>query len=56
MKTGLFAEHSPILDSIAQVPKWDKVNIGMMAMYKEEVIGKFPVMQHFLFGTIMRFP
>jgi len=56
MKTGLFEEHSPILDSIANVAHWQKVNDGMMKMYKAEVIGKFPVMQHFLFGNIIKYP
>jgi len=54
VKTGLFEEHSPILDSIANVVHWQKVNDGMMKMYKAEVIGKYPVMQHFLFGTLIQ--
>jgi len=53
VKTGLFEEHSPILDSIGNVVHWQKVNDGMMKMYKAEVIGKYPVMQHFLFGTLI---
>eukprot|EP00029_Vermamoeba_vermiformis_P005788 TRINITY_DN2105_c0_g1_i1.p1 TRINITY_DN2105_c0_g1~~TRINITY_DN2105_c0_g1_i1.p1 ORF type:complete len:339 (-),score=36.34 TRINITY_DN2105_c0_g1_i1:87-1103(-) len=56
VKSGAFAENSPILDSIAEVPMWEKVNQGMLKMYNAEVLGKFPVMQHFLFGSILPFP
>jgi len=55
VKTGPFFEHSPTLYSISNVAHWEKVNQGMMKMYKGEVLGKFPVMQHFKFGGILPF-
>lgn len=54
-KTGPFGEHSPMLESICNVIHWEKVNGGMMKMYLGEVLGKYPVMQHFFFGTIIPF-
>ncbi|KAL5483732.1 hypothetical protein EMCRGX_G020141 [Ephydatia muelleri] len=53
VKTGPFAEHSNTLWGISGVPDWNKVNSGLIKMYKAEVLGKFPVIQHFPFGTIL---
>lgn len=50
---GTFAEHSPILNDISALPTWEKVNKGMMKMYVGEVLGKRPVVQHFVFGTVL---
>lgn len=53
VKTGPFAEHSNQLWNISGVPLWSKVNGGLIKMYKAEVLSKFPVIQHFLFGSLL---
>ncbi|KAI8047863.1 hypothetical protein BDF22DRAFT_709233 [Syncephalis plumigaleata] len=55
VKSGPFQEHSPMLSDIAMVPNWSKVNTGMLRMYQAEVLGKFPVVQHLPFGTLLPF-
>ncbi|KAJ9121670.1 hypothetical protein QFC22_002290 [Naganishia vaughanmartiniae] len=41
---------------INSVKTWAKVNEGMIKMYKAEVLGKLPVVQHFYFGKLLPFP
>ncbi|XP_028406612.1 serine/threonine-protein phosphatase 2A activator-like [Dendronephthya gigantea] len=53
VKTGPFFEHSNTLWGISSVQTWSKVNSGLLKMYKAEVLSKFPVMQHFVFGSIL---
>jgi len=53
MKRGPFYEHSPQLYDISGVPYWAKINKGMIKMYKVEVMGKFPVVQHFPIGSVI---
>merc|ERR1712176_33671 len=51
-----FHETSPMLFDITAVPTWSKTHIGLTKMYRAEVLGKFPVIQHFLFGPTLRWP
>ncbi|XP_067826080.1 serine/threonine-protein phosphatase 2A activator isoform X2 [Heptranchias perlo] len=53
MKTGPFPEHSNQLWNISAVPAWSKVNQGLIRMYKAECLEKFPVIQHFKFGSLL---
>lgn len=54
VKTGPFMEHSHILYDIAKrVRTWSDVASGLLRMFRAEVLGKFPVAQHFRFGQLL---
>ncbi|XP_011402667.1 PREDICTED: serine/threonine-protein phosphatase 2A activator-like [Amphimedon queenslandica] len=53
VKKGVFAEHSNVLWGISSLSEWNRVHSGLLKMYKGEVLDKFPVAQHFPFGTIL---
>lgn len=52
-KGAAFGECCPMLNDIAHLPSWKKVNSGMLRLYEGDVLGKMPVIQHFLFGSIL---
>lgn len=54
-KTGSLFLNAPMLCDIVSVKTWEKINNGFMKMYLVEVLGKYSVMQHFLFGILIPF-
>jgi hypothetical protein len=48
-----FAETSPMLNDISGLADWNKVHTGLLRLFQGEVLFKFPVVQHTLFGTLV---
>lgn len=49
-----FAETSPMLNDISHMHEWAKICSGLMRLFQGEVMNKFPVIQHLLFGNIVK--
>ena len=54
VKSVSFAEHSPMLNDITSVKGgWQQVNAGLWRMYEQEVLRKYPIVQHFIFTDLL---
>ena len=46
---------APLLYDISQLKSWSKINAGLLKMCQAEYLSSLPMMQHFLFGSILVF-
>jgi serine/threonine-protein phosphatase 2A activator len=47
-------EVSPLLYDFTRLESWSQVCMGLMGMYKSDVLGKRPIVQHFFFGNVLK--
>jgi hypothetical protein len=50
--SSLFWYSAPFLQH-TEVKTWDKVNSGLLKMYRVEVLGKHAVVQHFIYSSFL---
>jgi hypothetical protein len=48
-----FAETSPMLNDISNIPEWARICSGLLRLFQAEVLGKLPVIQHLVFGNLL---
>lgn len=52
-KFARFENVSPLLSDLVKKENWSHVCMSLMRMYNTEVLGKRPIVQHFLFGDTL---
>jgi serine/threonine-protein phosphatase 2A activator len=55
-KKGPFHEHSSMLYNISGIDEWSRIASGMIRMFEAEVLSKYNVVQHLLFGEHLPHP
>ena len=43
-----------MLNDISSIETWSKVSSGLLRLFEGEVLGKLPVVQHFVFGELFK--
>jgi len=43
-----------MLNDISSIESWSKVSSGLLRLFEGEVLGKLPVVQHFVFGELFK--
>lgn len=53
LKTGKLAVHSPQQYSLGDIPNWEFVVQGFLHMFSKEILTRYPIVQHILYGSIL---
>jgi len=52
-KFARFSEVAPLINDFTRLESWSQVCMGLLRMYKSEVLAKRPIAQHFFFGNVI---